>query len=155
MNEKECCELMLKLADFRMTRVGNRREHEWKVTVALWALLAAGIVYLPQKNPSACWLVPTLIFVWLGHAYLWVGGHWARSKEDILGAFYYIDRAHNLLRPSVDAIQDLRRKDPEAWPDTAYLEKWYAFLSDRRCWAQIGTTFILANGILLACIRHS
>jgi hypothetical protein len=47
MNEKDRCDVLLKLADFRMTRVAGRREHEWKVTVALWALLAAGIVKPP------------------------------------------------------------------------------------------------------------
>jgi hypothetical protein len=53
---KDRCDVLLNLANFRMTRVISRREHEWKVTVALWALLAAGIAKPPlaslQPTPS-------------------------------------------------------------------------------------------------------
>jgi hypothetical protein len=56
MNDKDRCDVLLKLAEFRMTRVTSRREHEWKVTVALWALLAAGVIYLRIPN---MWGPPT------------------------------------------------------------------------------------------------
>ena len=156
MNEKDRCDVLLKLAEFRMTRVTSRREHEWKVTIALWALLGAGIISLPQRNPfGPLALALILIFVALGYAFLWVGNHWARSKEDISVSFFYTDRTLNLVLPN-ELIHALRGKDrPEDWPRMSCAKKWFGFLYVARCWAQIGTTFVLAFGVWLACALAS
>jgi hypothetical protein len=148
--EKANAEALMKLVEFRMTRVAGRREHEWKVTVALWALLAAGLIQL--RIPHTCLavglLVPGLIAVVIGHAFLWIGNHWARSKEDILASFFYADRAHNLALPG-EQIQALRHQDgPEPWPNMPRCETWFGFLGEPRCWGQILTTAALASGVL-------
>ena len=42
-DEKINFDALMALADFRLKRIFNRRDYEWKVTLGLWALLAAGI----------------------------------------------------------------------------------------------------------------
>jgi hypothetical protein len=144
MDDKDCRDALVKLAEFRTTRVASRRDHEWKVTVALWALLAVGILYLPQKHPSHCWLAWALVLVVLGLAFLWVGDHWANSRQGILASFFYADRARNLALPT-------EKKDPpQPWPEMSLLKKWFGFLWFKRCWAQIATTVALAIGVWLA-----
>jgi hypothetical protein len=152
MDDIDRCDVLLKLVEFRMSRVTSRREHEWKVTVALWALLAAGIYYLPKTHPSVLWLAVSLVLVVLGHAFLWVGNHWARSNEDILASFFYADRAHNFVLPD-ELIQTLRGGSlrPQDWPRVSCAELCCGFLRVPRCLAQILTTVVLAVGLWLAC----
>src|SRR6266568_800868 len=93
MEDKDRGNLLARLANFRMTRIKSRRDHEWKVTVALWALLAAGIAKpLTGLQPKiVCVLGTVLAAVTVGHGVLWVWPHWKRSKEDTLLSFHYAD----------------------------------------------------------------
>lgn len=145
MTPSEQIDALMKLAEFRMTRVSSRREHEWKVTLALWALLGAGILN-PDKIPhSSCLardsVILILILTFAGHAGLWISPHWHRSKEDILISFFYCDRARNLVL-SKEKIKELgeKAKLPE-WPSP---KPWLEFLTAPTCWAQILTTALLA-----------
>ena len=128
---KDRCDRLLKLADFRMARIVSRRDHEWKVTVELWALLAAGIAHPPTKTPG-CILVLALVAIVIGHAVLWVYPHWRRSKEDTITAFGYTDEVERLLH----AVPEGRKSPlPISVAD---------FVCDLKCLAQVGTTAILA-----------
>jgi hypothetical protein len=116
-------------------------------------MLGSGIFYLRISRTSVlyCLLLPALIVVALGHAFLWIGNHWARSKEDILASFFYADRAHNFVLPPHEQIQALRgRNAPQNWPDMSRLESIFGFLAEARCWAQILATIGLAAGVWLA-----
>jgi hypothetical protein len=157
MDDKDRAEILMQLADFRMTRVESRRAHEWKVTVSLWALLAAGIAYvrIPAAWPVVCralaliaLAVILIVVIWL-HAAWWVGDHWARSKEDILASFFYADRAHDLVSPDSENIEKLRKKSPETWPAE---QPRYRFLCDAKCRAQVLTTAALALGVWLSAM---
>jgi hypothetical protein len=139
---------LMRLAEFRNARIADRRSHEWKVTVALWALLAAAILKL-RISPTPCALslfAVGLAGLVIGHAFWWVGNHWRRSFEDMLASFFYADRAHDLALPA-ENIQSLRGHPPQAWPkDIGYCR----FLCQPRCQAQIFTTAALAIGLWLA-----
>src|ERR1700730_8351904 len=73
---------LLRLADFRMQRITSRRDHEWKVTVALWALLAAGIAK-PHASLGQHWFLfgVGLALLVYGHARWWVMSHWRASRR--------------------------------------------------------------------------
>jgi hypothetical protein len=153
MNAKERFDALMKLVDFRMSRIADRRDHEWKVTVALWALLAAATIYLrPLENAGPCehrLVAAILSAIVLGHAFLWVGNHWKRSKEDILISFFYSERAHDLaLGPLKEKSEALWGK-AAPWPHDSDLR--LRFLQEPRCWAQIVTTAVLALGVGLKC----
>jgi hypothetical protein len=131
---KDRCDVLLKLADFRMTRIANRREHEWKVTVALWALLAAGIAKPPAISFTGLLIV--LVVIWLGHWFLWIRSHGWVSKEDTYYSFLYTDEVQQRLN------LDIRHKAPEQPTN-------WGFFKEGRCWAQTATTAILAACIAL------
>jgi hypothetical protein len=98
LDEKARCDVLMKLVDFRTARMVSRRDHEWKVTVGLWALLAAGILKF-RTSPDYCSYVAlaTGLIVTLGVHAMWVGWHWLRTSEDINFSFYYADNAENII----------------------------------------------------------
>jgi hypothetical protein len=86
---------LMKLLDFRMKRIVSRRDHEWKVTIGLWALLAAGILEL--RIYDLCSLAFGLVAIFVMHVF-WIRSHWIHSKEDSNISFYYADRAAECAR---------------------------------------------------------
>lgn len=139
--DKERCDVLLKLADFRMTRVASRRDHEWKVTLALWALLGFGIAHPPKIDWQINWPPPAIFLVLIvaGHACLWIYPHWERSKEDINRSFLYTDEVEDLL--------GIKRDDRNTSKEPLTL---CVFLKDKKCLAQILTTALLAIFVWLA-----
>ena len=131
---KDRCDGLLKLADFRMARILSRREHEWKVTVAFWALLAAGIARPPTTlvRENGVVVILSLALIVVIHAILWMYPHWLRSKEDVYRSLRYTDSAETLLGVQVKH-QD--QKEPE-WGDIP---------CDPKVWAQSVTTLLLAE----------
>jgi hypothetical protein len=137
--DRERFDSLMKLADFRIVRIADRRRHEWTVTVGLWAVLAAGILK-PVFGPSME-LCVLLGFIVAAHATLWVRPHWVRSKQDADFAFAYQDQARQLLDPEAPpprafpAIEDQRgRRD-------------FDFLDQAMCQAQIVATATLAAAV--------
>jgi hypothetical protein len=146
--EKEDFHGLMRLAEFRNSRVANRRDHEWKVTIALWTLLAVGMVELkiPPTWPAwPMWLA--LGAVVLIHAIWWVRGHWAESRADILASFFYTDRAHNRVLPNELVAE--HRFDGPGPRHISRCERWFGFLGEPRCWAQMLTTAAFAVGLAL------
>jgi hypothetical protein len=137
---------LMRLAEFRNSRIADRRSHEWKVTLALWALLAAGMLQLkiPHHGVPRVLLVLGLLVIVTGHALFWVMNHWAASRRDIQTSFFYTDRAHDLALPA-EKLPSL-----QPWPrDLTWREIWQASWREPRCWAQIGTTIVLTVGLAL------
>jgi hypothetical protein len=128
---------LMKLADFRRERQANRRQHEWKVTVGLWALLAAGIAY-PPKCPIWA-LVFALIVVVIAHAFLWVRWVWVGSTKDAKLAFFYAEHAEKMALPG--------SPDPEQRFEMDLCRELFGFLGEAGCWFQIIATILLAFGV--------
>jgi hypothetical protein len=131
---------LLRLADFRMRRITSRRDHEWKVTVALWALLAAGIAK-PQASLGQHWFLfgVGLALLVYGHARWWVMSHWRESRMDSLYSLRYADEAGVLL--GVPSGRPTIALPPDLGPYTA------------RCWGQVATTALLAFFAWLAALK--
>jgi hypothetical protein len=49
---KDRFDAAMKLADFIAQRVTDRRQYEWKITLGLWAVLAAAPLYVRTKPPA-------------------------------------------------------------------------------------------------------
>jgi hypothetical protein len=145
---------LMRLAEFRNSRVANRRDHEWKVTIALWTLLAVGIIKLkipPTRPVWPLWLV--LAAIVLIHSVWWVRSHWAESRADIQASFFYTARAHNRV-VSNEPVEETKFCGPGPWY-ISRCERWFGFLGDPRSWAQMLTTAALAVGVALLATNCS
>jgi hypothetical protein len=132
-------EQLMRLAQFRLDRWTNRREHEWKISVTIWTLLAAVLAALVSRklqptSPISVYLsAPSAIVAIAVHS-IWVGANWNRNMSDIREAFKYTEEAHLLAT---------ERPLPKP-PDAAK-----CFICDPICFVPIGITVILALGIVL------
>jgi hypothetical protein len=142
---------LMRLAEFRNTRVANRRDHEWKVTIGLWTLLALAMISKLQipavwrRWPFWSLLAAIVIVHWIG----WVRSHWAESRADIQASFFYTGRAHNrVLRDDNDRVEEQRFHGDGPW-HISWRERWFGFLRAGRCWVQMLTTAAFAVGVAL------
>jgi hypothetical protein len=75
---------LMKLSDFRFQRWQDRRKYEWQISLGVWALLAASILYrsttVPRPSFSHCFVVAVLSAIFLVHV-IWVRTNWRRNLE--------------------------------------------------------------------------
>jgi hypothetical protein len=62
MAQKDHVEALMKLADFYMQHRKERRELEWRISLAIWAFLAAGFVATADVRKASQNLRLRLIF---------------------------------------------------------------------------------------------
>jgi len=84
----------MQLANFWFTRYAARHQYEWKVTLGVWALLAAAAPFLLDKKIAH--LEYFALGVVLGHA-LWLRGIWAANERNLRDAFHWANQAADLL----------------------------------------------------------
>jgi cbb3-type cytochrome oxidase subunit 3 len=104
----------LKLAEFHMEVRKDRRQHEWTVSLGLWALLAAGIVNvrsIPQRIPW--WVLSFLILVFICHT-LWISSNEKRNARDAHKAYVQFGKAEEELLGSSSG----KPKDPPIYLTT-------------------------------------
>ncbi len=87
-------DMLIKLANFRSARRNDRRQLEWRFSVAVWAVLG-GLILKGFSLP--CWPLPVIVLIFvvivLAHGF-WIGLNWVRSERDMRKAFFYMDRLH-------------------------------------------------------------
>jgi hypothetical protein len=110
MDDKDRFDRLMRLVDFRLKRWDARRGYEWKISLALWGLLAAGAFYIPVR-PNMYAVAILLFLVCIGYALLWLGPVLTRNDEDMNMAFYYVNRAERIL-----GLVDQDRERPEQRP---------------------------------------
>jgi len=107
--DKDKFDAFMTLADYRMKRSFNRHQYEWRISFAVWALLAAATLYLHPRPPDALFILVLVAIVFL-HCYFIVEVR-KRNRLDTETAFYYVELAERTLalpnievrdRPSVD-----------------------------------------------------
>jgi hypothetical protein len=128
-----------KLGQFRFARWMNRRQHEWKVSASVWAILAALAAAIAAKkviiNPLL--LAPLLAAVVALHGWYWVRANWQRNQSDIRAAFRYYDQVHLIVTGRArDDIPPERR----------------SFLGDEICAFQVGATLLLSCAAFIASL---
>jgi hypothetical protein len=95
MDDKERFDAFMVLAEFRRTIREARRSIEWRVTLGVWAALAATSISGPSTVP-AYMVGEFLIVVFVFHV-IWVGWHFRIHEKERIEMYYYKDRAERLL----------------------------------------------------------
>jgi hypothetical protein len=110
MDEKERIDALMKQADFYMEHRKERRDVEWRISLAIWGFLAAGIGTVVAKEEVRTVITESsltgglLLAVPVVHG-IWVLDNLARNERDARRAYECANHARELLK--------LRRLKPE------------------------------------------
>ena len=100
-HEKKQFDALMALADFRLKRIFNRRDYEWKVTLGIWAIMAAGIGQITLWREPNPWLKVASLGVVVAVAYChiryWIFDHSKKSGTDWDLAFWFAEEAEAKL----------------------------------------------------------
>jgi hypothetical protein len=94
--EKERFEALVSLADFRRKVREERRQLEWKLSLALWVAMGAGMLAFRDHPLSNCALGVGLIFVIGLHA-IWVNANYTRNERDAGKMYDHLDQAQAMF----------------------------------------------------------
>jgi hypothetical protein len=109
MDEKNRFDAYMVLAEFWRSRRDARYQALLRVSLALWASLGAGTIYIKVRPPEFL-LVAFLALLMVGHAsFIWV--EILRNWYDTKMSFYYIDHAEKVLFEAVT----VRAKPADVW----------------------------------------
>jgi len=139
---KDEIELCMKQAEYFARRWDGRRNFEWRMSLAIWAILAAGIRFLPELHNFRWWLplVPVLL-----HS-LWVYGIWKANWIDKEQGRYFQDHAQKfLMHPGQPVHWDHL---PDKVPGPTRLKRVWMFLNDWSMQFQLLTTTVLAAALV-------
>jgi hypothetical protein len=133
--DQERFDSLMKLADFRRQVREERRQLEWKLSLALWAAMAARDECIPRPTVSNCALGIGLVLVVGAHIAFWVEASYLRNERDAKQMYDHLDPAQRML--------PLRRKHGDK-----HLEEivWYGWITnaDGTVIAEVLTTMLLA-----------
>ena len=107
MTPKEQFDSCMKLAEFGTARGDARRHYEWKLTMGIWAVLVAAVIYF-KVDTLPIWPGGLSLFVYA----CWLQGLWRRNASDAEFAWNFVNEAQQLLAPHkikiIKARPDLR-----------------------------------------------
>lgn len=132
-----------RLAEFGAGRLDARRNYEWKITFAVWTLLAAGTYRGFEKIPVLAGVV-----VGLGHA-SWLRSVWFRHASDTEFMWHFINEAQRIISEHgvriIPPKKELRigRGEPTDGRLFGFLANWSIIF-------QLGVTFALLLVLYLA-----
>jgi hypothetical protein len=99
MTPKETADIYMKVADYAAARHDRRRDFEWKLSFALWAVLLAP--YWSTKQISFALPFPPFLLaltIALSYAFLWLGPIWRANESDKSLARYSWRTAEEIAR---------------------------------------------------------
>jgi len=135
MSDKERFDALMQLSEFWMKRWQYRRQFEWMITLGLWGVLSASLIYIKVRPPEAV-LIQLLIAIVFGYAFLWVRPLQVRLEKDARWYFYYKDLAAHTLDRHIPA--------PSLPQPSTWWERWIGFAFTYAAIFQILTTAGLA-----------
>ena len=101
----------MKQAEFFSKKVFNRQAYQWKVTLGLWALIAAAVSFLWGKKVLVPWWV--FLSVLLVYAFLWVRSIAHKNYDDQQLEWYFTRVAWSILMgKDARASDELFKKPP-------------------------------------------
>ena len=106
MDAKEQIEACIKLAESSSKRHDARREYEWKLTIALWTVILAAIVYIRKEALPA----PSLEFwllAWFIHGFFWLRGLWVANNMDKNKSLHFRKQAERLLYCPAESLEPI------------------------------------------------
>gem|GEM_PF-1046747 len=139
MTPKERFEACVKLAEFSATRWDARRAYEWKLSLGLWALLAAAI-HSFRVDTIPLWL-PLVVFA----MYLfWMNNVWWANYLDRMMMRTYREYATKLLNEDGEIHVDKHRPKLPRWLAVhPKINRYLGFLVDWATLFQITVTGLL------------
>ena len=154
MDQKDRVDSYLKLAEFAAGRWDARKQFEWRVTLGVWAVLVAAILYFRADT----------LPVWLGLAILvvygnWLQNIWRRHSSDANLAWQDFHSAREEIECSTsqqlqaenETIAKLRIGKGSHTPGVA---KVFGFLSDWSLRFQFLCTMGLLTFVYVFCANH-
>lgn len=144
--DKDRFDAFMRLSDFRFERWKDRRQYEWRVSLGLYAIMAAATIYLKDTpTPLKYFLSIILLIVVPSHAWVWVRSNWISGQRDINSAFYYAEYARQILLRDRAPPPNEEQGPMSKWGGLTELQsKWYSFLKESPCQVEIGATALLA-----------
>jgi hypothetical protein len=142
---------LMKLAEFRLQRWRERRETDWKFTLALWTLMVAVGAYVVSHRADFEWrqVAIALAALVICHAWFWVRNNWLSNEMDIRTAFYFAEYAEKLVIPSGEGPRD-KRLDPNKF---RRCHRGFEFLAAGFPQVQVIGTLFFATAIVLLLVR--
>jgi len=139
MNPKEKFDACMKQADFLTQKVYNRQGYQWKVTLGLWAFIAAFANFAWGKRITVSWW--PFAVVWLGYGFLWLRGIWAHNHDDQIRGWHFRDQAVNIL--TTDTVVTSPEPGRTTYTDLRF---WFGFLTNWAHLFEFLTTAVLLGG---------
>ena len=136
MNQKEQYDCCAKQAELAFNSFNARREHQWKVTLGLWALLllCTQFVIMRLPNPKICIVVPSALVIIIIHA-AFVVGVWRKSAYDQKIFMFFRRKAAEILSGA--------KYDDSLLPTPLKFRDSLSFVRDGSSQFQITVTIIL------------
>jgi len=107
----------MKQAEFFSKKGFNRQAYQWKVTLGLWALIAAAVSFLWGKNVLVPWWA--FVTVLLVYAFLWVRPVAHRNYDDQQLEWYFTRVAWSVLAANLTTaehmLKELRPPKTRLW----------------------------------------
>jgi hypothetical protein len=97
MEKKERFQAYLELATFRMEVRKERRQHEWRVSIAVWGALGAGMIAFKGVHISFWVLFILLASAVLIYGVCWVGANLERNQRDVKRGYQWLEIAESLF----------------------------------------------------------
>jgi hypothetical protein len=130
MNAKDRFDGFMRLAEHRNLRAATRQSYEWRVTLGLWAVIAAATIYLKAYSVPL-WVGIVVILV---HAFFWLRPVYVAHWSDNEAAAFYVEKAQSILNPGHKNWVPAEKGDLTPW------QRWLGFLGEWGCLFQLITT---------------
>src|SRR5438132_9548415 len=108
---KDRADVLMKLAEFRLTRQHRRRDYEWRVSFGLWVALVSALVTVKQR-PNEIILDAVLILTVIVHWLLWIMPLARRNRLDMKMAFFFSERAAKMVANKRYLIEPTPERKP-------------------------------------------
>lgn len=141
MDQKDLIKACLDLAAFSADRFDARRDYQWKITLGIWSLLAAGAAFSYGKPFALPWLfIPSVTLL---HS-IWIRGVYVGNYNDRTKAYHFREQAEQCL---IDKNQKVLRSPAmiKRWR----WRWWIGFLAN---WANLFEVIATATLATAACV---
>jgi hypothetical protein len=141
---KEQFDSFMTQADFLTKKVFNRQAYQWKVTLGLWAFIAAFANFSYGKTLFVPWWAFAGVLVLYG--FVWLRGVYVHNRYDQLRSWYWRDRAAEILISG--------KSDDKPEPQAIARGQWRWWIGFFSNWSHL-FEFAITAALLLAAFHFS
>lgn len=145
MKQKEKFDAFMRIAEFSVKNFYERRQYEWKITIAFWALMV-GMISLVINDQAPVLNREVLVFlspvIVMFFTFSWLRGVWVANANDKSIADRFLHDAEAVLRDESHTSSGIP-------PKVCGLRMWVGFLDDWAGVFQFVTTALLGGALWL------